>query len=199
MFLKRRALRQKRRFASCWQEIRHVCGYGYRQRINPPLPREHKTTAIVSRAPARRCRRQERSPQARRSATHFPASTRPRPQAGQAWKAAIDQSFDTTAPRVLLDAQGRCSTLIFRMILSENRFRFSGSCVSTRPIAARKSRTGRYWPVPGCAVGAAGAADAAGGCGPAGASLLAGSRKKRKNSEFGDSTIVVPVLSSAVP
>ena len=69
-------------------------------------------------------------------------------------------------------------------------------------MAARKSCTGRYWPVLGCAAGAAGAvagAFGAGEAGFAGPSLPSGLRKKRKNSEFGDSTIVVPVLSSAVP
>jgi len=30
VFLKRRALPQKRRVGSCWQEIRHVCGLDYR-------------------------------------------------------------------------------------------------------------------------------------------------------------------------
>ena len=35
----------------------------------------------------------------------------------------------TTAPRVLSDAQGRCNSLNLRIVLSENRFRFSGRCV----------------------------------------------------------------------
>ena len=76
-------------------------------------------------------------------------------------------------------------------------------------MAARKSCTCRYGLVLGCAAGAAGAvagaagavagAAGAGETGFAGASLPSGSRKNRKNSEFGDSTMVVPVLSSAVP
>jgi hypothetical protein len=35
---------------------------------------------------------------------------------------------DITAPRVLRTRKGRCNSLFLRMILSENRFRFSGSC-----------------------------------------------------------------------
>ncbi|KAE9813191.1 hypothetical protein GP647_25325, partial [Escherichia coli] len=33
-----------------------------------------------------------------------------------------------TAPRVLQTRKGRCNTLNLRIVLSENRFRFSGRC-----------------------------------------------------------------------
>ncbi|RWH71557.1 MAG: hypothetical protein EOQ86_11980 [Mesorhizobium sp.] len=40
------------------------------------------------------------------------------------WRLEISYS----AARVFQTRKGRCGTLILRMILSENRFRFSGSC-----------------------------------------------------------------------
>ncbi|RWY83062.1 hypothetical protein EHI48_02530 [Rhizobium sp. WSM1325] len=37
-----------------------------------------------------------------------------------------------TAPRVFQTRKGRCNTLNLRIVLSENRFRFSGRCDTAR-------------------------------------------------------------------
>ncbi|NKL06808.1 hypothetical protein GFL39_18080 [Rhizobium leguminosarum bv. viciae] len=37
-----------------------------------------------------------------------------------------------TAPRVILTRKGRCNTFNPRIVLSENRFRFSGRCDTAR-------------------------------------------------------------------
>ncbi|NEH62034.1 hypothetical protein GUK30_11755 [Rhizobium leguminosarum] len=47
------------------------------------------------------------------------------------------------APRVSKDALGRSNTLSLRIILSENRFRFSGLCA--RPPSRRASPAQNAW------------------------------------------------------
>ena len=175
--------RRTRRVAPCWQKIRHVCGYDHR-----PQDKSSRYPGIEARiAEARR----HVSDDAEAGRLHPPrtSQTMPTPMAIAA-SPAIRNAFVGHRQHFGGETswQGR-----------ESRHRPDLRSRGRGPWRRQNRCTGRYWRGAGLCRRRGRVPSAAKPASPDRCLAVGRSRKKRKNSEFGDSTIVVPVLSSAVP